>query len=77
MQIYLTKNEDSGVSFSKLLPSAFQCVWLGLHTPSGPSARDCGVPGPKVGSRQDLGRPQIQAIADPERQGPKQVVGTY
>ena len=37
----------------------------------------CGVPGPEVGSRQNLGRPQIQAIADPERQGPKQVVGTY
>ena len=73
----LMRNEDSGGSFSKLFSSAFQCAWLGLHTPSGPLAMGCGVPGPEVGSRQDLGRPQIQAIADPELQGPKQVVGTY
>ena len=69
MQINLTKNEDSGGSFSKLLPSAFQCVWLGLHIPSGPSAMGCGVPGPEVGSRQNLGRPQIQALGDGYGQG--------
>lgn len=57
-------------------PSSFPphfSVYGWAYTPSGPLAMGCGAR-PEVGGRQDLGRPQIQAIADPELQGPKQVV---
>lgn len=65
-----------------MFPGISGCLWPGPYEQAlgrCHSKRDvsCGGPGPKVGREGDLGRHQIQAIADPELQGPKQVVGAY